>query len=325
MIPSRSFGLFYLVCYYKVMRSKQLFCYDYSMKQLALIGPTASGKTALSLKVAQKMNAHILSIDSLSIYKEIDIVSAKPTKKEQGEIRHFGIDYLYPDAHFDVTTFIKLYHEVEMLCKQEGKNLVIVGGTSFYLKMLTQGISQTPSLSVDTQEKVKLYLHTLPETYRWLHEIDPEYMKHIAASDSYRIEKVLQLYLETSLKPTEYFKAFPPKPTITTPLPLYQIAIEKSKLRERIATRTILMLQMGLIDEVCFLEKKYSRSPNCMKAIGIRETLAYLDGIYNRQQLIEKITINTARLAKRQTTFNNSQFEGVVKGSVDELENFILS
>jgi tRNA dimethylallyltransferase len=84
------------------------------------------------------------------------------------------------------------------------------------------------------------------------------------------------------------------------------------------------MLKDGLIDEVCMLEKKYGRAPNSMKSIGIKETLAYLDGIYDKKMLIEKITTNTARLAKRQSTFNNSQFENVVKGSVKELEKILL-
>ena len=96
-------------------------------------------------------------------------------------------------------------------------------------------------------------------------------------------------------------------------------------LRERIALRTKMMLEDGLIDEICMLEKRYTRTPNCMKAIGIKETLAYLDGIYTKKKLVEKITTNTARLAKRQKTFNNSQFSNVIKGSVEELENILLS
>jgi tRNA dimethylallyltransferase len=84
------------------------------------------------------------------------------------------------------------------------------------------------------------------------------------------------------------------------------------------------MLEEGLIDEVCMLEKKYTRAPNCMKSIGIKETLAYLDGIYDKKMLREKITTNTARLAKRQTTFNNSQFDNVIKGSVEALEEILL-
>jgi tRNA dimethylallyltransferase len=287
-----------------------------TFKQLALIGPTASGKTALSIKTAQHFNAHILSLDSLSIYKEIDIVSAKPTLRERGDIEHFGIDLLYPNEAFDVTTFIKLYQEVYAKCLDENKNLVIVGGTSFYLKMLIDGISQLPNISATTKEKASMVLKNLGKTYSWLYNLDEAYMSNIKSNDVYRIEKALIIYLETGLIPSVYFKAFPPKPTITSPLPIYQIDIQKESLRERIALRTNLMINDGLIDEICMLEKKYTRSKNCMGAIGIKETLAYLDGVYDKKMLHEKITTNTARLAKRQTTFNQSQFQNVTKGSV---------
>ena len=295
-----------------------------SFQQLALIGPTASGKTALSIKVAKHLNAHILSLDSLAIYKEIDIVSAKPSLKEREGIEHFGIDTIYPHQNFDVTTFIKLYHEVYNKCLEENKNLVIVGGTSFYLKMLIEGISKLPVISKNTIQKQKQYLLNLEKTYKMLTGLDKTYMSHIASNDAYRIEKALNIYLETSLTPTEYFRQHPPLPTITKPLPIYQIVWDKAILRERIALRTQIMLSDGLIDEVCMLEKKYTRTPNCMKSIGIKETLAYLDGIYDKNILIEKITTNTARLAKRQTTFNHSQFENVTKGSVKALENILL-
>ncbi len=295
-----------------------------TFKQLALIGPTASGKTALSIKIAQMMNAYILSLDSLSIYKEIDIVSAKPTLNEREGIVHFGIDYLYPNENFDVTTFIRLYHEVHRRCLEDKKNLVIVGGTSFYLKMLIEGISELPNISNETDAKTKIYLQDLQKSYTWLHGLDTQYMSKIEPNDPYRIEKALNIYLETGLTPTQYFKQFPPQPTVTEPLPIYQIVIEREKLRERIALRTKIMINDGLIDEICTLEKKYTRAPNCMKSIGIKETLAYLDGIYDKKMLSEKITTNTARLAKRQTTFNNSQFDNVIKGDVKMLEKLLL-
>jgi tRNA dimethylallyltransferase len=294
------------------------------IKQLALIGSTASGKTSLAVKTATHLNAHILSLDSLSIYKEIDIVSAKPTRQERGGIKHFGMDVIYPDEAFDVTTFIKLYQEVYTQCQNEGKSLVIVGGTSFYLKMLIEGVSELPAISVATKQETALLLQDLSKAYALLHKLDPEYMSKIESNDAYRIEKALNLYLETGSIPTEYFKENPPLPTISSPLPIYQIEWEREKLRERIALRSKLMINDGLIDEICMLEKKYGRAPNCMKAIGIKETLAYLDGIYNKKEMLEKITTNTARLAKRQKTFNNSQFEGVVKGNVEELERILL-
>lgn len=293
---------------------------DSTMQQLAIIGSTASGKTSLSIELAEQMNAHILSLDSLSIYKDIDIVSAKPTVQERKDIMHFGIDHLSPNEDFDVTTFIKLYHEVYACCKKEGKNLIIVGGTSFYLKMLLEGISDVPSISKHTKLKATAYLQNLEETYDWLHDLDSAYMSNIAPNDRYRIEKALHIYLETHLTPSAYFKENPPIPTIQSPLPIYQIVWERETLRKRIALRTSLMLQDGLIDEICMLEKKYSRSPNCMKSIGIKETLAYLDGIYDKEMLEKKITTNTARLAKRQNTFNNSQFKNVIKADIATLQ-----
>lgn len=296
-----------------------------TFKQLALIGPTASGKTALSIRVAQRFNAYILSLDSLSIYKEIDIVSAKPTKEEQGNILHFGLDHISADKKFDVKTFINLYHQVQDKCLSDNKNLVIVGGTSFYLKMLIDGISELPKISNEAKHKTQIYLRDLKKSHAFLCDLDSAYMASIEVMDTYRIEKALQLYFETQQTPTQYFQNHPPQPSITIPLPIYQIVWDRELLRERIALRTHLMLKDGLIDEICMLEKKYTRNPNCMKSIGIKETLAYLDGIYDKKMLVEKITTNTARLAKRQNTFNNSQFKNVIKGSVQELEKILLA
>ena len=295
-----------------------------NIKQLAIIGSTASGKTSLAVKVAKKLDACILSLDSLSIYKEIDIVSAKPSRVEQNGIRHFGISTIYPNEDFDVTTFIKLYNEVYAECLKESKNLVIVGGTGFYLKMLIEGVSELPNISKKSKKETKEYLLDLPKAYQLLHTLDPEYMSKIESNDVYRIEKALNIYFETKMTPSDYFSANPPLPTIQSPLPIYQIEWDRDLLRKRIAARTKIMVEDGLIDEICMLEEKYTRKPNCMKAIGIKEVLAYLDGIYSKEVMIDKITTNTARLAKRQKTFNNSQFDDVVKGSVEKLENILL-
>jgi len=294
------------------------------LKQLALIGPTASGKTALAVKLAQKIDAYILSLDSLAIYKEIDIVSAKPTEEERGGIRHFGIDVLYPNKPFDVTTFATLYQKALQQCHTDAKHLVIVGGTSFYLKMLLEGISDIPSIDAITKEKItRLMIHP-DKTYDMLYRHDPTYMTQIKRGDTYRIQKALEIYLATGEIPSSYFHAHPPHPVITAPLPIYEIVWERELLRERIGLRTEVMLNNGLIDEIVMLEKKYTRAPNAMKAIGIKETLAYLDGAYDKKMLKEKITTNTARLAKRQATFNRSQFKEVVRADLETLEKMLL-
>ena len=279
-----------------------------SFQQLAIIGSTASGKTALSIELAKKIDANLLSLDSLAIYKEIDISSAKPTIEERQDIKHFGIDVLYPNESFDVTTFIKLYKKAKEESIKESKNLIIVGGTSFYLNVLLKGISELPKISKEAQEKTQNLLSNLEEAYNFLSQKDPSYMKKIEKSDRYRIEKMLNLFFQTKITPTEYFKANPPKSTITEKLPIYEIEVERDVLRKRIELRTKKMLKDGLIDEVFYLEKTYTREPNCMKAIGIKEVLAYFDGYYTKEEMQQRIVIHTAQLAKRQRTFNKSQF-----------------
>ncbi|ADV45445.1 tRNA (adenosine(37)-N6)-dimethylallyltransferase MiaA [Nitratifractor salsuginis] len=278
------------------------------LKQIALIGPTASGKSALALELAERFHGYILSIDSLAIYKEIDIASAKPTREELARVPHFGIDLLRPDEPFDVTRFIALYKQAARQAALESKPLILVGGSSFYLKALIDGVSPLPEISEETSQTVDRLLQNLSDAYRLLQERAPHTAARISPQDRYRIEKSLLILLETDEEPLEYFKRNPPVSPVSLPLPLYEVSRERSELRERIALRTTQMLEKGLIDEVARLESHYGRAPQSMKAIGIAEVLDYFDGRLNRCELAEKITTNTARLAKRQSTFNRSQF-----------------
>jgi len=270
------------------------------MKEIAIIGSTASGKTGLSLEIAHQTNSIILSLDSLSVYKEIDIASAKPTKEERGDIIHFGIDEVYPNKDFDVLEFIKCYKKAKNFAIENNKNLIIVGGTGFYLKTLIEG------LSVGVDSKIKLDI-PLNEAYDLLYSLDKEYMEKIKQNDKYRVEKAYAIYKHSNLSPSEFFRQNPKTP-IAPNLKIFEILWDREKLRERINLRTKIMMGNGIIDEVIYLENKYTRSPNCMSSIGIIETLEFLDGKINRQELEEKIALNTAKLAKRQNTFNKSQF-----------------
>ncbi len=293
------------------------------MKQLAIIGPTASGKSDLAILIAQKINAYILSIDSLSIYKEIDIVSAKPSKEELSLIKHFGINELYTDQYFSVEILIKLYKNVVEQCKKDGKNLVIVGGTSFYLKSLIDGLSVIPEISDRVKKRVEEQLKSLDESYELLCQIDPQYMTNIDKNDRYRIEKALLIYEASHLAPSDWFAKNPPKPIIEN-LDIFNIDVDRETLRKRINLRTTKMAEMGLIDEVAYLEQKYTRLPNAMGAIGVVEVLEYLDGKISKEKMIELIATHTAQLAKRQQTFNRTQFENITSAKLEDLEEIIL-
>lgn len=294
------------------------------MIQLAIIGPTASGKSDLAIKIAKKIDAYILSIDSLSIYKEIDIVSAKPSCEELQKVKHFGIDFLNVNDYFSVDIFINLYKEVLEICKEHKKNLIIVGGTSFYLKSLIDGLSEIPKITQEQSLNVKIKLKNLQNCYDFLYSYDSEYMKNISPNDSYRIEKALLIYEGSGLTPTEYFRQNPPKPVIKN-ISIFNIEVQRDLLRERILSRTKKMLESGLINEVAYLEQKYTRAPHAMGSIGIVETLEYIDGFISKDEMIEKISTHTAGLAKRQQTFNKTQFENVISAPLDELEEIIYS
>lgn len=290
------------------------------MKQLAIIGPTASGKSKLALDLALAHNAVILSIDSLSIYTDINIASAKPAKEELSLVKHFGIDILRPDETASVFTFIDEYHRAHTYAHANHKNIIIVGGSSFYLKSMLDGLSHIPPIENSVRHDASVMLKDIQNAHRFLTNIDPLIMSTIASSDRYRIEKMLHLYLQTKTSPSQWFEMHPPLSVITH-CPVLNIDIDRAYLRERIALRTQLMVRDGLIDEVAQCEQLYGRTPNSMKAIGMIETLEYLDGKCSKQELIERISTHTAQLAKRQQTFNTHQFILTANKSVQELHS----
>ncbi|MCT7465783.1 tRNA (adenosine(37)-N6)-dimethylallyltransferase MiaA [Aliarcobacter cryaerophilus] len=286
------------------------------MKELAIIGTTASGKTALSLEIANKTNSIILSLDSLCVYKEIDIASAKPTKIERGDIVHFGIDEVFPNEKFDVIEFLNLYKNAKEYAEKNMKNLIIVGGTGFYLKALVDGISD--GLKKNTNLDM-----SLNDAYNLLYSLDKDYMQKIEPNDKYRVEKAYSIYKQSGLTPSQYFLKNP-KIALSPNLQIFEILWEKDELINRISLRTKQMIKSGLIDETIYLEKKYTRAPNCMSSIGIIETLEYLDGKLDKKSLEDKIIQNTLKLAKRQNTFNKGQFTNRVSNIIPSLNSEII-
>ncbi|NPA55826.1 MAG: tRNA (adenosine(37)-N6)-dimethylallyltransferase MiaA [Epsilonproteobacteria bacterium] len=263
---------------------------------IALIGPTASGKSDLAIEIALKHGYEILSLDSLSIYKQVDIASAKPSKEDLALVRHYGVDEILPNQKFDVMKFISIYQQIKH------KKLIIVGGSSFYLKAMLNGISTLPTVTDDIKKQAAKY------DWEFLYKIDPIYAQKIYPTDTYRLSRAIEIYLATSLPPSEYFRLHPPTPVLDD-VDIYEIKVRRDTLRQRIVKRTQKMFDLGLIDEVAFLEATYQdRQLPALKAIGVREVLDYFDGKYTKDELKQKIITNTARLAKRQQTFNKTQF-----------------
>lgn len=277
------------------------------MKQVAILGPTASGKTALALTLANRYNGVILSVDSLALYKEIDIASAKPTLQERGDVPHFGIDVITPDVPFNVTLFFDLYREAKAFALEHNRPLILVGGTSFYLKAMLEGMSEKPPISASIQARVRDALEDIAAVQTLAQTLDPLFASRTEKFDRYRLEKWLELYYATGEIPSAFQKRTL-RPPLIADLPLFEIETDREHLRNRIKERTKVMLAQGLVDEVQALEKRYGRAPSCMKAIGIKEVLVYLDGGCSYEAMEEAIATHTAQLAKRQRTFNKTQF-----------------
>ncbi|MDO5045234.1 tRNA (adenosine(37)-N6)-dimethylallyltransferase MiaA [Campylobacter sp.] len=290
------------------------------MKELAIIGPTASGKTELALKLAGEFNGVILSLDSLCVYKQIDIASAKPSEFEQNLAPHFGINLIYPDEHFDVGMFFKVYKEAKEFALRECKNLFITGGSGFYLKALMSGL--TPKF-----DKVESGLSNA-EIYEIILNNDSEFAAKFSQNDTYRLNRWFDIYsflknAGIAATVSGYLAQNTHEPIILN-LDIFEIVWDREILRERIKTRTQNMLENGLLDEAKFLFEKYPSEPKPLKSIGLKECGEFLRGeIKTRAELEELICTHTAQLAKRQRTFNRSQFDKKFSASLKECETQI--
>lgn len=276
-------------------------------KIIAILGGSGSGKTALSLELAGRYDSVILSLDSLSIYKEINIASAKPSVLERGEILHFGIDVLSPSVPQNVQNFIAEFLKAKDYCAIHQKNLLIVGGSGFYLKALLNGLSKLPK----RDENVALAIQKIGDLeaqYAFLSRIDDVYAKALKPKDIYRITRALEIYFLTQEIPSVYFAKNPPKPFLMD-CEIFEILLPREILHQRIAERTQQMLKRGLIAEVEFLTEKYGIAQQWARSIGIKEVLEYKAQNFDIKTLESLIATHTAQLAKRQRTFNKTQFK----------------
>lgn len=285
------------------------------MKIAALIAPTASGKTELSLDIASRFNCSVFSIDSLSVYKEIDILSAKPSKEEMGSIKHYGIDMLFPDESNSVGNVLKWFKQAKNECEKDGKNLLIVGGTLFFLKSLIDGLSPEISPSEFARDMVKKEFDSTSKAYRFLSSIDSKYANSISKNDSFRIKRGLEIYFSTNKPPSEVFKESKKRGALKN-VELFEIETPKEILEKRVQIRSQKMIELGAIDEVIALEKRYGRDAPYASSVGAREVLEYLDARLKKNELADAISSSTMKLAKRQRTFAKTQFSNQNRGSL---------
>ena len=295
------------------------------MRQIAIIGQTASGKSGLALSISKSINANILSLDSLSIYKEIDIASAKPNKEELLLVKHFGINEIYPNEKFSIFDFMEIYKKAKQISINDNKNLIIVGGSSFYLHSMIDGLSKKPISSPKIEQEVEKIMQNKENAYNILCNLDKQYMQNIKPNDTYRIEKAVFIYVSSGHPPSKYFSLNSKQAIIQkNEIEIFEIEIDKEELKNKITQRTNKMIKDGLIDEAAYLQTKYGKNISPINSIGLKESLEYLNGAINKKSDLEdKISMNTRRLAKRQKTFNGSKFKIKIRGTKDKIEKIL--
>jgi tRNA dimethylallyltransferase len=278
---------------------------------VAIMGPTASGKTAAALEIAKHIPSEIISVDSALVYREMDIGTAKPTAEERAQAPHHLIDILDPLDSYSVMQFrqdaIKLAAEIIA----RGKLPLLVGGTMLYFKGLKDGLDALPQADAELRAALDAEAAVIgfPAMHAKLAELDPETAARLKPNDSQRIQRALEI-IALSGQPMSALLAKAPK--IELPFELLSIALEpsdRSVLHARIAARFDLMLKNGgLIDEVKTLRARgdlHLGLPS-MRCVGYRQTWEYLDGAFGLGELREKGIAATRQLAKRQLTWLRS-------------------
>ena len=272
-----------------------------------LMGPTASGKTALSVAMAQAMNAEIISVDSALVFKAMDIGTAKPTKAERGGIVHHLIDILDPSEAFSTGQFRNRALELMADITARGKLPILAGGTMLYFSALTQGLAQLPEADPEIRQRLDQQLQEIGKQamHERLAAVDPVAAARIHMNDPQRVQRALEVY-EISGKPlTSFFQADEGE---DLPYAYTKIIIEpkqRHSLHDKIAERFKLMLAQGLIDEVEALRQRgdLDESMPSIRCVGYRQVWSYLQGEYDFAEMQEKGIAATRQLAKRQLTW----------------------
>lgn len=274
-------------------------------KVIVICGPTASGKTKLSIEVAKKVNGEIVSADSMQIYKDMTIGTAKPTTEEMQGIKHYLIDFVSPDKRYSVAEYKNdATNAIEEIISK-GKTPIVVGGTGLYVNSLIYEIEYL-NIELDMNYRKKLEgiaeKEGLDRLYEMAMKVDKLAMKKISPNDKKRICRVLEIYHTTGKTKTQIeieSRANEPKYDYL----VFGINMDRKKLYDRINRRVDIMFEDGLIDEVKKVLNKYNDFPTAMQGLGYKEVAEYLNGDMTKDEMIEKIKMETRRYAKRQLTW----------------------
>ena len=271
-------------------------------KILIICGATASGKTDLAVQCAKLLNSEVISADSMYIYKNLNVGTAKPTIDEMQGVKHHLIDVVSPFDSFTVSDYKSLATPIIDNLIKNGKIPVVCGGTGFYINSILYDLSYgngNENTAVREKYKKMAEINGNLAVYETLKKVDPESAEKLHPNDVKRVIRALETF-ENGTKKSDIKDDFTPKYDYNA----YYIDHEREVLYNRINRRVDLMISNGLIDEIKQLQNLgITREHQCMQAIGYKEILDYLDGFITLEQAIDNVKLNTRHYAKRQITF----------------------
>jgi tRNA dimethylallyltransferase len=274
---------------------------------IAIMGPTASGKSRLSMALAERLPVEIISVDSALIYQDMDVGTAKPTAEDLSLVSHHLIDILPPTERYSAADFVSDAKRIALQIFERGKLPLLVGGTMMYFNALQKGLSQLPEADESVRQKwLKKWEERPQSLHDYLREIDPVAADRIHPNDPQRLVRAIEVY-EVSGKSMTSLQQEGVQPL--TEFDLQKFALlpaDRAKLHQQIELRFHQMISLGLIEEVKALREKYpDLHPDLpsVRSVGYRQAWDYLDGKVSKETFTEKGIVATRQLAKRQITW----------------------
>lgn len=268
-------------------------------KVIAIVGATASGKTAYAVDLAQKIDGEIISADSRYVYRGLDIGTAKPSIDERKGIPHYMIDIVEPDFNYSAGLYAKQAKECIKEILSRGKTPIVAGGTGLYIRVLLENYD-LPNIEPDYNLRDELAKLSFDELYDILYKLDKESAESVERNDKKKLIRYIEVVKLTGLPLS---KARGKKDEDEFDIEWIGLNFPREELYERINKRVDLMIEEGLIDETKNLLNKYGRIPNIVDTIGYREIISYLDGETSLERAKELLKQNTRNYAKRQLTW----------------------
>jgi tRNA dimethylallyltransferase len=282
---------------------------------LAIVGPTASGKTALSIEVARRVDGEVISMDSRSVFRGMDIGTAKPTPEEQGGIPHWGIDLAEPSERFNAARWAAYARGKIAEIRARGRVPMLVGGTGFFLRGLTHPIFQEPKLDAGRRTRLHAWMEgqSDEELHRWVAALDPASGEKLRGwGGRQRLMRALEVPLLTGRTLPWWHQNSPP---VETPVPVlpFVLQVPKERLYPAIDRRVTEMVDAGLLDEVRVLVQKYGEDAPGLNAHAYIELFPYFRGERTLDEALDLARKNTRAYTKRQLTWFRTQLpEGAV-------------